>query len=586
MDARSTRRRFLASAAAWQVALPWAAESRRLVRALAAAGGATPSSSRDTQAWTPHVFGVNLIHWWDAADAANQTIDRASGRLVSWRDRVGGIVVSQPTEALRPLVRKREVEIRFAGRGISLMLPNLSLAYIEHTWFLMLFRVRWSMVGSADGSFFAVNGYDGGDGTRQPFCGYVRRGSIVTSMWANSGSPNAVGVSAAGNNIWHSVVSRRLAGGPNHLSVDGGPEQIGGANTALPLSQSSGVIGDFRSTYLDWALDTLIIGQGELAPADVTKLHAWAMWRRGSERRLPRAAPYRRRRPIARRADLVVESPDGEGTPGFDWSSSVWDERHQRKPLDLTGYKLTFEDDFDDLSTVTDGVVGAGPWYAPARPDTTSAHFNSPLQTPNPFSIETPSVLTITMQNVGGRWFSGHMQTVNTAGRGFAQKYGYFEAKMAFEKAIGWPAFWLYARKRYKDTAATLCEIDVVEAYGDNDYKGNHMTVWRHAAYRPQPGHLHKSVDKGNYVGMTTKVFGTDDLFDGSFHRYGCEIDEKLIIIYFDGLEVARFPTYPEANLPLYMLVSLQMQPGFEARATTTHLYVDWVRAYAKASNL
>lgn len=583
MDGRSTRRRFLASAAAsaWPLAVPYRAHGGRwLAGAPDEIAGTAPIRPRDARSWTPHVLGVNLIHWWDALDRANQTSDHTSGKLTAWRDKVGGTVAFQPTDALRPVARRSEV--RFAGSAIRLLLPKLSRAYIEHTWFLMLFRVVWSTVGSPDGSLFAVNGYQGSDGMRQPLCGYVRRGSMVNSVWVNSGATNLARVPATGDDVWHSVVCRRPDGGPNYLSIDGRRERTAGTNTALPLSQSEGIIGDFREKHLEWGLDTLIIGQGSLMPKDVAKLHAWAMWRRGSQKRLPAAATYRRRRPVARRADIVVEPPDGEGTPGFDWASLAWDESHQGEPLDLTGYTLKFEDDFDDLSTITDGVIGAGPWYAPARPDTSSARFRSPLQTPNPFSIDAPSVLTITMQEVGRTWFSGHIQTVNTAGEGFAQQYGYFEAKMAFEKAIGWPAFWLYSQNRYKDTAATLCEIDVVEAYGDNDYDGNHMTVHRHAAYRPQPGHLQKSVYKSNYVGMTFSRFGTNDLFDGVFHRYGCKVTERLIIIYFDGIEVARFPTYPEAKTPLYMLVSLQMQRGFEKQASTTHLHVDWVRAYAQ----
>ena len=67
---------------------------------------------------------------------------------------------------------------------------------------------------------------------------------------------------------------------------------------------------------------------------------------------------------------------------GFDWDGAAWDGSHKGKPLDLTGYAKTFEDNFGSLSTITDGATGAGPWYAPARPDTSLAQFLSPLQTP------------------------------------------------------------------------------------------------------------------------------------------------------------------------------------------------------------
>jgi beta-glucanase (GH16 family) len=263
---------------------------------------------------------------------------------------------------------------------------------------------------------------------------------------------------------------------------------------------------------------------------------------------------------------------------GFDWATAEWDDSHKGKPLDLTGYTKTFEDDFDSLSTITDGVSGTGPWYAPARPDTSLAHFLSPLETPGTFSIDTPGVLTIKMQKVGTSWYSGHIQTVNNVGHGFAQRYGYFEARMAFQKAVSWPAFWLYTPKIYEGPAQSRTEIDVIEAYGDNDYDGYHMAVHRYS--------LESQVHKGNYSGLSSPrnmaIWGWNDMFDGSFHRYGCLVTPHWIVIYLDRKEVSRFPTYPEAKRPLFMRVTLAMQDEFVASATSpTRLWVDYVRAYA-----
>jgi hypothetical protein len=262
----------------------------------------------------------------------------------------------------------------------------------------------------------------------------------------------------------------------------------------------------------------------------------------------------------------------------FDWTSAEWDGSHKGEPLDLAGYTKTFEDNFNSLSTITDGVNGSGPWYAPARPDTSLAHFLSPSQTPVTFSIDTPGVLTITMQKVGASWYSGHIQTVNNVGEGFAQRYGYFEAKMAFQKAVSWPAFWLYTPKPDEGPDQARAEIDVIEAYGDNDYDGYHMTVHRHSSWG--------NVSQGNYSGLSSTqnmgIWGWNDMFDGQFHRYGCMVTRNWITIYLDGKELSRFPTFPEAKRPLFMRVTLAMQDEFVARATSpTRLWVDYVRAYA-----
>ena len=262
----------------------------------------------------------------------------------------------------------------------------------------------------------------------------------------------------------------------------------------------------------------------------------------------------------------------------FDWTGAEWDGSHKGKQLDLTGYKKTFEDKFDSLSTITDGATGAGPWYAPARPDTSLAHFLSPMQTPVTFSIDTPGVLTITMQKMGTSWYSGHIQTVNKVGEGFAQRYGYFEARMAFQRAVSWPAFWLYTPKPFEGPGQARAEIDVIEAYGDQDYDGYHMAVHRHS----QSG----SISKGNYSGLSSTqnmgIWGWNDMFDGQFHRYGCKVTPYWITIYLDGKELSRFPTFPEAKRPLFMRVTLAMQDEFVASATSpTRLGIDYVRAYA-----
>ena len=262
----------------------------------------------------------------------------------------------------------------------------------------------------------------------------------------------------------------------------------------------------------------------------------------------------------------------------FDWADAEWNGLHKGQPLDLAGYTKTFEDNFNSLSTITDGATGSGPWYAPARPDTSLAHFLSPSQAPVTFSIDTPGVLTITMQKVDTSWYSGHIQTVNKIGEGFAQRYGYFEARMGFEKAVSWPAFWLYTPQPEEGPGQARAEIDVIEAYGDNDYDGYHMAVHRRS--------LDSQIHRSNYSGLSSAqnmgIWGWNDMFDGQFHRYGCLVTPHWITIYLDRKELSRFPTFPEAKLPLYMRVTLAMQNEFVASATSpTRLWVDYVRAYA-----
>jgi hypothetical protein len=181
--------------------------------------------------------------------------------------------------------------------------------------------------------------------------------------------------------VWHSFLARRSEDG-YLASIDGGPEVSLPGNPAQNLFGGPGIIGDYRGAS-NWGLDTLLIGQRELTAADVQKLHAWALWRRGAESVLPESSPYKTSKPPAEAP--YVTPPDGEGASGFDWSTSAWIETSTGQALDLTGYTVAFEDEFNDLSTVTDGVVGAGPWYAPS--ETGHLVCSLPLSDTNPGDV-------------------------------------------------------------------------------------------------------------------------------------------------------------------------------------------------------
>ncbi len=55
----------------------------------------------------------------------------------------------------------------------------------------------------------------------------------------------------------------------------------------------------------------------------------------------------------------------------------------------------------------------------------------------------------------------------------------------------------------------------------------------------------------------------TDD-----FHRYGVEVDERETAFFFDGVELRRVPTPPEAHVPLYLLVNLALGSGWPTKDT------------------
>lgn len=265
------------------------------------------------------------------------------------------------------------------------------------------------------------------------------------------------------------------------------------------------------------------------------------------------------------------------------WTLTAWTNAFRGTPLNLTNMVLTFDEPFSDVSTITDGITGAGPWYAPARPDNTSlAKFQSPLTDPTIFTV-VDEKLKIRMYNTGTEWRSGHLQTVNLNGSGFAQAYGYFEARIALDANVSWPAFWLYTRNRYTDAYAPRCEIDF-EAYGDNvtSQSQHHSTVHRWPGLRVLPGYRPDHTSRADITTLNVANWGSNvNMFSGAFHTYGFLITPDWIIIYVDRVELKRIQTPGEGNQEFYMLLSLQMQDGFVAQAVETFMLVDYCRAYS-----
>src|SRR5258708_2202925 len=114
--------------------------------------------------------------------------------------------------------------------------------------------------------------------------------------------------------------------------------------------------------------------------------------------------------------------------------SGDWTERYAGSQLNLSEFTLSFSDEFDTLDVVPNN--GSGTWFAPVHAPFGAAKFMSPVGGTNPFSVS-DGQLTIRMEQVDGVWQSGTMQTVNGAGQGFAQEYGYFEMRAAFHGGQG-----------------------------------------------------------------------------------------------------------------------------------------------------
>jgi hypothetical protein len=247
------------------------------------------------------------------------------------------------------------------------------------------------------------------------------------------------------------------------------------------------------------------------------------------------------------------------------------------KTLDLTGYNVTFRDEFDDLSVSAWGPTGPGgtSWIAhtPWKGDFGDARFTDP-GSDFPFTVK-DGVLRIEARKKDGRWRSGLISAVDPKGNGFKQQYGYFECRAKFPRGPGtWPAFWLMGLKNLKGLPENVGprvnpEIDVVEHYGH--------WPWRYHYVLHQWG---RDGAQSKHEGKRFVVFGMEE----DFHTYGVMINEKHIILYFDGVELHREKTPECAKTPLFPLVNLALGPGWPTDKTPdpSFMYVDYVRVWGK----
>ncbi len=238
--------------------------------------------------------------------------------------------------------------------------------------------------------------------------------------------------------------------------------------------------------------------------------------------------------------------------------------------LDLSGYKLTFDDEFNQFNRY-DGNTGRWKtWYyfgGRSLPSNGELEYYSDASVGvNPFSIHN-GVLDITAAPSADPWQTGGLPYTSgliTTEPSFSQTYGYFEmrAKLPAGKGL-WPAFWLLPVDK-----SWPPEIDALEAFGN------------------QPGRYHYgaiSNDPSSSLGDWVPV--TADITQG-YHRYGVMWTPTTLTYYFDGQQVAQAATPADLHKPMYMLANLAVGgnwPGAPDGSTPfpAHMNIDYIRAYS-----
>lgn len=274
-------------------------------------------------------------------------------------------------------------------------------------------------------------------------------------------------------------------------------------------------------------------------------------------------------------------------TTDHTWAAAGWSAAAAGASLDLTGYALSFDDEFTACDIAEEHFTSEGQhnWYAVSE---TLGFTNMvyPSSGTNLFSCA-GGQLGITLSNPGGsQWQGGLVETEDRAHEGFFQLYGVFEARMTFPSPptglIPWPTFWLKTQNNTNVATDSYIEMDVVEpgVRSSSDLTAQETTLHEFPGNSaPLPGQI-----TAQRKLQQTQTYA---VFDGLPHVYDLKWTPAWFIYYRDGIEVGRLPVLgQEMRVAAYPLLSLAIfyDPSGAAPGATYTMSVDDVRAFACAS--
>ena len=244
--------------------------------------------------------------------------------------------------------------------------------------------------------------------------------------------------------------------------------------------------------------------------------------------------------------------------------------------LDLTGYKLTFSDEFNTRSI---SATGAGTTWADMRSQWLMSDgkadvgfgissFVDPSSGYDPFKVEGGALIITAAGDVTPSGFPGSMESglITTQGN-WSQKQGYFEMRADLSDAPhAWDAFWMAPDQQVNPgTPDAWQELDVVEHYGEND-KGVYS-------------HIH-TTDPSNGIPwqQNRQVYSELANKDG-YHTYGVLWEADKLSFYVDGEFKGSQATPSDYSNPQYMMANLATQPG---AVGGEQMKIDYIRAYSK----
>jgi glycosyltransferase involved in cell wall biosynthesis len=241
------------------------------------------------------------------------------------------------------------------------------------------------------------------------------------------------------------------------------------------------------------------------------------------------------------------------------------------RTLDLCRFEPSFTEDFNTLSVSPHGETGSR-WIAhtPWNGDFGDAAFTDP-QPDFPFRTHDGLLEIEARKGPDGKWQSGLLASAKASGGGFAQRYGYFEARMELPPGPGtWPGFWLNSSQRTDDKKQGV-EIDVIEYYGQFP-DGYHSAI-----------HVWDKIDPKQSRVQDHIVEVPSGSLTSGFHTFGVDVEPDTTTFYLDRIETWKVATPPELRDPSMVLVNLALGSGWPIDQTPNPsiMKVDYIHVFA-----
>ena len=247
--------------------------------------------------------------------------------------------------------------------------------------------------------------------------------------------------------------------------------------------------------------------------------------------------------------------------------------------LDLTGFKLTFDDEFNAFSSNGPSNPGdpshRGTWdttlsYGERKLNDEVEMYADPTVGINPFSVVNGclDIHAAPSQDLSQSYGAPYTSGIITTNHSFSQLYGYFEMRAELPQGTGmWPAFWMLPQQHVWPP-----ELDPLEAFGAPGPDGDG------GAYSFHNGQIAAGGGQGQWNDTNGANLHTQ------FNTFGVDWEPDTLTFYFDGVAYQTVATPAGFDQPMYMLANLAVGGHWVGAPVgeSADMLIDYIRAYSK----